>query len=102
MRIQPPAFFSDALQVPPVYAQMFWEAIVRVTDDVEVGAVRIPSIDFTPEFPVRVADASSSSLDSSVLRELLLTQNDALNREMQDATYVRKYGKNFPSMVAVK
>ena len=49
LRIQSPAFFSVALEVPPVYAQMFWGAIAR--GDVAGAPVRTPSIACTPEFP---------------------------------------------------
>ena len=80
LRVQSPDFFRDALQVPPVYAQMFWETIVR--DDVVVAEVQTPVVNCAPG--ARDADLSFSSLDSSVWRELL-TQNVVFNREMQGA-----------------
>ena len=79
LRVQSPAFFREALQVPPVYAQMFWETIVR--EDVVAADVQTPVVNCNPG--VRDNDLSFSSLDSSVWRELL-TQNAAFNREMQD------------------
>jgi len=57
LRIKSPDFFRDALQVPPVYAQMFWETILR-------------------------EDVVLSSFDSNAMRELL-TQNAKLNEEMR-------------------
>jgi len=83
LRVQSPDFFRDALQVPPVYAQMFWETIVR--DDVVVADVQTPVVNCAPG--ARDADLSFSSLDSSVWRELL-TQNVVFNREMQGAMCV--------------
>ena len=80
LRVQSPAFFREALQVPPVYAQMFWETIVR--EDVVAADVQTPVVNCAPG--ARDADSSFSSFDSSVWRELL-TQNAVFNREMQDA-----------------
>jgi hypothetical protein len=54
------------------------EAIAH--DDLVVSDVRTPIIDCTP-LQARVADASSSSFDSQVMRELI-TQLAALNKEM--------------------
>ena len=46
LRVQSPDFFRDALKVPPVYAQMFWETIVR--DDVVVAEVQTPVVNCAP------------------------------------------------------
>ena len=80
LRIESPAFFSDALQVPPVYARMFWDAIVR--GDFAVSAPRTPIVDCTPAFQAGGAPAPSSSFDSNAMRDLL-TQNAQLNEEMR-------------------
>ena len=77
LRVQSPAFFREALQVPPVYAQMFWETIAR--EDVVAADVQTPVVNCHPG--VRDNDLSFSSLDSSVWRELI-TQNAAFNREI--------------------
>ena len=78
LRIQSPDFFRDALQVPPLYAQMFWETIVR--GDFVVSDVRTPIVDCTPS-KARGVDALSSSLDSQVMREII-TQNAVYNQEL--------------------
>jgi len=70
----------DALQVPPVYAQMFWETIVR--EDVVLSVAHTPIVDCTPVFQARGAPAPSSSFDSNAIRDLL-TQNAKLNEEMR-------------------
>ena len=80
IRIQSPDFFRDALQVPPLYAQMFWEAIVR--DDFVVSDARTPIVDCTPVIQARGAPAPSSSFDSTAMRDLLM-QNAQLNEEMR-------------------
>ena len=79
LRIQSPDFFREALQVPPVYAHMFWETIVR--DDFVGSAAHTPIADCTPVFQARAAAAPSSSFDSHAMRELL-TQNAEYNLEM--------------------
>jgi len=81
LRIQSSDFFREALQVPPVYSRMFWDAIVR--DDVVVGVAHTPIVDCTPVFQARGAEAQSSSFDSNVMRELI-TQNAQLNQAMRE------------------
>ena len=78
-----PSFFRDTMQFPEVYEHMFRAAIVR--DDVE-GVIRTPVVNCTPEVRGLHDDKSSSSLDSSALRDIL-AQNAASNEKLQEAMF---------------
>ena len=67
-RVKDVSLFRDKLKISDVYAQMFWDAFVR--DDVPVVS-HTPVVNCSPGVRAPLDDASSSSLSSHALNDIL-------------------------------
>ena len=82
-RVKDVSLFRDKLKISDVYAQRFWDAFAR--DEVPVVS-HTPVVNCDPGVRAPLDDASSSSLSSHALNDIL-KHNAQLQQQLQDTLF---------------